>query len=163
MVGGGFFPVIPAKAGNQRRARARLGCAGVDSRACARRPHPSLLPSRDCRGRLTEIKRRAKPTDPFPLYGGRLGWGCRGRLARVPGRKPALASLSRKKGFAARDSCLVSVSVSFSVLTPSPPRRRESRGARAMRLVLSPLDSRFRGNPEGRGLRVSSESGFTGL
>ena len=29
--------------------------------------------------RLIEIKRRAKPTDPFPLYGGRLGWGCAAR------------------------------------------------------------------------------------
>ena len=48
----------------------------------------SLPPLWAYRGRLTETKHRAKPTDPFPLDGGRLGWGCRGRKPTSGGERP---------------------------------------------------------------------------
>ena len=68
------------------------------------------------RGRFTETKPKPKPTDPFPLYGGRLGWGCRAqaRLCRVQRfrRKPTPASAplwkarmgARKRRLCGRDA-----------------------------------------------------------
>ena len=65
-----FYPVIPAKAGIQRGRR----------------------------GYATEISLELKPTYPFPIHGGRLGWGrgarkrgSAGETPALPGRKFALA------------------------------------------------------------------------
>ena len=66
-------PVIPAKAGIQKPTKT----ANLNQPPSAAGGSP--IPSWAYRGRLTEIKRESQPTDPFPLYGGRLGWGCRGR------------------------------------------------------------------------------------
>ena len=60
----------------------------------------------DWRGTLTEIKRESRTTNPFPLDGGRLGWGCRGRLARVGRRasNPLDSRLRTNDGVIERES-----------------------------------------------------------
>ena len=74
-----FRPVIPAKAGIQT-VEAKFATRNQVQTAII----GSLPPSWTYRGRFTEIRNESRATNPFPLHGGRLGWGSRGRPARVP-------------------------------------------------------------------------------
>ena len=74
---------------SRQRAALPSSLTGLQGRVCRNQAriavNKSLPPLWAYRGRFTENKPKPKPTYPFPLYGGRLGWGCRAQ-ARICGR-----------------------------------------------------------------------------
>ena len=87
------FPLYGGRLGWGSAARKRGSAGGTPALPAADKNYaPSFPRKRESGGHQPrpppEIKYKSRATNPFPLHGGRLGWGSRRRDARAPSRRP---------------------------------------------------------------------------